>query len=832
MWGSCFWFCILSASSRSASRRLLTQLAHTQLPHTQLTHTQLAHTQLAHTQPAHIQLAHTQLAHTQPTHTQLAHTHNLLTHTTCTHTTCTHTTYSHTTYSQTSCSSCSQPAHTQLPHTQLIQRFAWQAWHFVTSTFTLCATCTHTQLAHTQLAHIQLAHTQLTHIHHTHTQLDDMDRHFAWQAWHLWHWVGSGGALDSQAALGRRGVLRGRRGTSWHGSSLCVAGVALDDMDRYFAWQAWHLWHWVGSGGALGSQAALGRCRVLRGRRGTLWHRPSLCVAGVALHDMDRHVGWQAWHLWHWVGSGGALVSQAALGRRGVLRGRRGTLWHRPSLCVAGVALDDKDRHFAWQAWQLMTWIVTLRGRRGTYGTGLALVARLVPRRRWDAAAFCVAGMALCDIDLHFVWQAWHFMTWIVTLRSRRGSWWHGSLLCVAGVALMALGWLWWRAWFPGGAGTPRRFAWHAWHFVTSTFVWQAWHFIPGGAGTPRRFVWQAWHFVTSTFTLCGRRGTQAWHFVTSTFTLCGKRGTSWHGSALCVAGVAVDDMHRYFAWQAWHLWHWVGSGGALGSQAALGRRGVLRGRRGTLWHRPSLCVAGVALHDMDRHFAWQAWHFMTWIVTLGGRRGTYGTGLALVARLVPRRRWDAAAFCVAGVALCDIDLHFVLQAWHFMTWIVTLRGRRGSWWHGSLLCVAGVALMALGWLWWRAWFPAEVSLPYAAWLCIAEVQLEETFWTSWPFDVAVTLSWTWSGFRVQYIPFTAKGASFSLHGLTPCEDLAPERGHVSDRKKDHVHDRSEQFLCNRLPLFLCCLLSVGATLLHLPPSLGRSTTLRCRDLC
>ena len=86
----------------------------------------------------------------------------------------------------------------------------------------------------------------------------------------------------------------------------------------------------------------------------------------------------------------------------------------------------------------------------------------------------------------------------------------------------MALGWLWWRAWFPGRAGTPRRFAW------------------------------------------------QAWHFVTSTFTLCGRRGTCQH-------------MHRYFAWHAWHLWRWVGSGGALGSQAALGRRGVLRGRRDAL---------------------------------------------------------------------------------------------------------------------------------------------------------------------------------------------------------------------------------------------------------
>ena len=64
---------------------------------------------------------------------------------------------------------------------------------------------------------------------------------------------------------------------------------------------------------------------------------------------------------------------------------------------MAGVALCDIHLHFVWQASRLMTWIVTLRGRRGTYGTGLALVARLVPRPRWDAAAFCVAGVT------HFV---------------------------------------------------------------------------------------------------------------------------------------------------------------------------------------------------------------------------------------------------------------------------------------------------------------------------------------------------------------------------------------------------------------------------------------------
>ena len=52
---------------------------------------------------------------------------------------------------------------------------------------------------------------------------------------------------------------------------------------------------------------------------------------------------------------------------------------HRPSFGVAGVALGDIDHHFAWQAWYLVTSTVTLRGRRGTYGTGLALVTRLVP---------------------------------------------------------------------------------------------------------------------------------------------------------------------------------------------------------------------------------------------------------------------------------------------------------------------------------------------------------------------------------------------------------------------------------------------------------------------
>jgi len=89
------------------------------------------------------------------------------------------------------------------------------------------------------------------------------------------------------------------------------------------------------------------------------------------------------------------------------------------------------------------------------------------------------------------------------------------------------------------------------------------------------------------------------------------------------VAGVALGDIHLHFAWQAWHLWHWAGTGGVLGCQM-------------TPWTPRLISVAGVALGDMDVHPAWQVWDLVTSTVTAHGRRGTYGTGLAL-ARLVPR---------------------------------------------------------------------------------------------------------------------------------------------------------------------------------------------------
>ena len=90
-------------------------------------------------------------------------------------------------------------------------------------------------------------------------------------------------------------------------------------------------------------------------------------------------------------------------------------------------------------------------------------------------------------------------------------------------------------------------------------------------------FVWQAWHLATATCILHGRHGT----WLTATFILRGRRGTWRHRRAFCVAGVAID---LHFVEQAWHLSHWAGSGGALGSRVSpwTVTPDLLRGRRGT----------------------------------------------------------------------------------------------------------------------------------------------------------------------------------------------------------------------------------------------------------
>ena len=134
------------------------------------------------------------------------------------------------------------------------------------------------------------------------------------------------------------------------------------------------------------------------------------------------------------------------------------------------------------------------------------------------------------------------------------------------------------------------------------------------------------------------------------------------------MAAVAQTHIHGRFAWQAWHLWHWVAPLGPVLSPVTprlfawqawhlVTSTFVSRGRCGANSHPPSFCVAGVAL--------------MAW-------GGALGPGF--VAR-------DAAALCVAGVALGDIHLRFTWQAWHKLTSTVVLRGRCGTYGTG-----------------WRAW--------------------------------------------------------------------------------------------------------------------------------
>ena len=157
------------------------------------------------------------------------------------------------------------------------------------------------------------------------------------------------------------------------------------------------------------------------------------------------------------------------------------------------------------------------------------------------------AGVALGDIDLRFAWPARHLETPAFVSHGRCGTWRHPPSFCVAGVALTGLGWVWWRAWV--------------------------------------RLV---------------ARDAAA--------LLRGRRGTWRHRPAFCVAGMVLGDIHRRFAWQAWHLRGWAGSGGALGSA----------------WSPVTprhFCVAGVVLGDIDLRFAWQAWYLATSTVVLRGRR-------------------------------------------------------------------------------------------------------------------------------------------------------------------------------------------------------------------
>ena len=113
---------------------------------------------------------------------------------------------------------------------------------------------------------------------------------------------------------------------------------------------------------------------------------------------------------------------------------------------------------------------------------------------RRDAAALCVAGVALGAIHLRFAWQAWHLWHMVTSTFVLRGRLAHGDI--------------------------DRGCAWQVCHL---------WHWTGSAAGFSRRdatalcvagvalgdihlrFAWQAWHLwplVTYTFVSLGKRGT------------------------------------------------------------------------------------------------------------------------------------------------------------------------------------------------------------------------------------------------------------------------------------------------------------------------------------
>ena len=175
-------------------------------------------------------------------------------------------------------------------------------------------------------------------------------------------------------------------------------------------------------------------------------------------------------------------------------------------------------------------------------------------------------------------------VTLTFVLCGRRGAWRHPPSLCVAGVALVALGWLWWRAWSPLVARSAAPLC------VADVAL----------GDIHLRFAWQAWHLVTSTFASRGRPGT--WR----------------HLPAFGVAGVALVAL----VWLWWRAWSPLVARGAA-----------------------PLCVAGVALGDIHLRFTWQAWHLETFTCVWRGRRGTLCTWWRALSPFVA---WGAVPLCVA----------------------------------------------------------------------------------------------------------------------------------------------------------------------------------------
>ena len=212
------------------------------------------------------------------------------------------------------------------------------------------------------------------------------------------------------------------------------------------------------------------------------------------------------------------MVAVSRPQRRGTLRSRRVT---SAALCVAGVALAHINLRFAWEAWSLLTSTFVWQAWH------LAASTLFLRGRIWRC------GVALGALGRRGTCS--HHLTSTFIFCGRRGAWRHRPWSCVAGMALMALGWIWWRPWLSPGA--PRYFTLQAWHLLTSTFVLRS-----------RRATCSHQHFCGG----CGTWRNRPW-FRCGTLRRRRGRGicSDSHPCCFCVAGVALGDIDVGFAWQA-----------------------------------------------------------------------------------------------------------------------------------------------------------------------------------------------------------------------------------------------------------------------------------------
>ena len=300
----------------------------------------------------------------------------------------------------------------------------------------------------------------------------------------------------------------------------------------------------------------------------TIFHtqlcRTQLChMAGVALGDIHLRFAWQAWH----------LVTSTF-----VSRGRRVTWWHPLSFRMAGLALGHIHLRFAWAGHTQLCHTPSFTHIFVTHHLSHHLSHTTLSHTTLSHTIFNTitrGTVARDDMHLRFTWHAWHLETSTFVSRGRRGTWrhlvWRGRrgtwrhlpAFGVAGIALVALGGAPGRRWLPGA---PRHFGWQAWHLETSTCVWRG----KRGACSSSTCVWRGrrgtcctWWRTWSPLVAVGRLGRRA--------TLRGRRGTWWHSPSFCLAGLALGDIYLRLAWQAWHLLHLVARSVTV---ARPGRRG------------------------------------------------------------------------------------------------------------------------------------------------------------------------------------------------------------------------------------------------------------------